>query len=671
MRASRGPQSFQPVFYLLEIKPPEKINTLYVSPGIESLLGCSPEDFKIEVLIERIDKRDRQNVAPLTQLVTEEKELERAYRLRNKEGDVVLLKEYIAVVERSDETFKVAGLLTVVNEREDIKDFILQNIPDLIVLIDRRGFVKFSAGSFKRVLGLSTKEVKGKLFMSRVHPSEREGLLRMINKVYQTPGQEAIYVFRVLDKSCNYSWMEGTIILPKAHESEGIKGAVMRMRKLPDQNDLEWAISKAVNYDPLTGLPNRYLFTENLAEYLNLLKRKGEMAAILVINIYRFREVNATFGMRIGDEILKKVASRLLKTLRTSDLVGRFMADEFCIALLGIKTLTGINVAVEKVKNVFREPFVVDGNQVFLDINIGVSTFPIDGEEVGELIRKAEAALAKSREGGPGTVSYFSESIEEEIRGITTIRNALGEALEKREIVPYYQPVFSLREGKLIGVEALARWESPDLGTLDPARFISVAEDTGLIVDIGYCILNQAVRDISTINGQGIKLSLGVNFSARQFNDDSLPYKVREILEAYRFPPERFIMEITESTAMREPEKTREILLRMRGMGLKLAIDDFGTGYSSMNYLMEFEVDKIKIDKSFVLNMKNNQKAERVVSTIINLTKSIGARSLAEGVENREIFEKLVKLGCDEGQGFYFAKPMSFDKLREYVSERL
>ena len=669
MRAKRGFISLRHAFYLLEVQLPDKVRTLYVSRDIEDILGCRAEDFRIEQIIERIHREDRKRVLTAAELVKEGTEVEQSYRLRGKDGKLVPVKEYLIVIEKSESRFKVFGLL-IIGQNLDC-EFILQNIPDLIAVVDQRGFLKFSGESFKRVLGLSPDQVKGKKFLKKIHPAEREGFKRIINKVFPAPGQETYYTFRILDSSGKYQWVEALIGLPRTFHGSGTQVVVLSMRKISDRCELNWETTRSVNYDPLTDLPNRYLFTENLSEYLNLLKRKGEMAAILVVNIYRFREVNASYGMKVGDQILKQVADRLIKSLRKSDLVGRFMADEFCIGLLGIKTITGINVAVEKVKNTFRHPFVVNGNQIHIDVNIGVSTFPLDGEDAGDLIRKAEAALAKSREIGPGSIAYFSQDIEEEIMELTNIRNALGRAIENREIVPYYQPVFALDEGKIIGVEALARWENPDLGTLDPSKFISVAEETGLITDIGYCILNQAVRDISTLTGTGVNLFLGVNFSARQFTDENLPGNVKEILEAYSFPSQLFIMEITESTAMKEPERTREILRRMREMGVKIAIDDFGTGYSSLNYLLEFEVDKIKIDKTFVLQMLEKEKASRVVSTIISLSKSLGASSLAEGVENERILKKLVEFGCDEGQGFYFAKPMSFDKLREYVSERV
>ncbi len=297
-----------------------------------------------------------------------------------------------------------------------------------------------------------------------------------------------------------------------------------------------------------------------------------------------------------------------------------------------------------------------------------MALFPKDDVRAEHLLRKAELALSRAKEIGIGAFAFYSEELEKETTEIAIIKSSLREAIKKNEIIPYYQPVFSLKDLKPVGVEALARWKHPELGLVSPMKFIPVAEETGLIVELGYCILNQAVRDISFLISEGfIDLFLGVNFSMKQFIEESLPYEIDRVLQAYGFPEENFLLEITESTAMKDPEKTKSILQKMREIGIKTAIDDFGTGYSSMNYLIEFDIDKLKIDKSFIMPMLENKKAESVVKTIIDLSNSVGATSLAEGIESEDILSKLRELGCHEGQGYFFAPPMDFGSLKDFL----
>ncbi len=473
--------------------------------------------------------------------------------------------------------------------------------------------------------------------------------------------------YRIRDRENRYHWVESSFFLPENWKELGLEGAIVSARDVTERVELQERLLRVTYYDTLTGLPNRLLFLEKLKETLDLARRRREMVGVAVLNIYRFREVNASYGIRVGDEVLKEIGRRLSRTLRSGDIISRFMADEFGIVLAGIKSISGLNRAVEKIKEAFREPVNVGGRDIYLEINMGISLFPKDGEVAEDLVRKAELALSSARRVGPGQISFFSEEVDREIAQMAVLKASLREAIKNNEIVPYYQPVFRLSDLKLVGVEALARWEHPEMGTLSPSQFIPVAEDTGLILDLGSCVLNQAVRDVSLLHSEGYPIFLGVNFSTKQFMDEELPSKIRDVLRSHNFKEDSFILEITESTAMSEPERTKEILYRLRELGVKVAIDDFGTGYSSMNYLLEFEVDKIKIDKDFVIPMLENERAERVVNTIVGLSKSLNAVSLAEGVENRDILNKLREVGCDEGQGYYFAPPMSFEELREFV----
>ncbi len=290
--------------------------------------------------------------------------------------------------------------------------------------------------------------------------------------------------------------------------------------------------------------------------------------------------------------MLKEIARRLTANLRGGDLVRRFIGDKFGVALVSIRDTSGLTRALEKVRSVFRKPFGLDGEGVYVEANVGVALFPKDGEDPADLVRKAKLALSKAREAGIGSVAFFSEESEREITEVVLLKTSLRGALNRGEIVPYYQPVFRLSDLKLVGVEALARWRHPKLGTVSPTKFIPITEDAGLILELGQRILDRSTMELSSLLSEGYDLSLGVNFSMKQFLDERLSDRIEEALQTYRFPEDRFILEITESTAMKDPERTKKILTRIKQLGIKIAIDDFGTGYSSMNYLLEFDVDK-------------------------------------------------------------------------------
>jgi EAL domain-containing protein (putative c-di-GMP-specific phosphodiesterase class I) len=269
---------------------------------------------------------------------------------------------------------------------------------------------------------------------------------------------------------------------------------------------------------------------------------------------------------------------------------------------------------------------------------------------------------------GEGGIAFFSEEIEKEITNIAFIKGSIKVALERGEIFNFYQPIINLRDERVVGIEALVRWKHPQMGLIPPSHFIPVAEESGLILDIGRFVLERAVADLKALDDSGLgNLNLAVNFSAKQFLSEGLVENISRELEKNSLSPDRFTLEITESLAMKEPKTTKRILKELKELGIKVAIDDFGTGYSSMNYLIEFDVDKIKIDRSFVALMLENEKALGVVKTIVELSHSFGALALAEGIEREEQLHRLKLMGCDEGQGYLFSPPMDFNRLAEFL----
>ena len=652
---------------------------IYANPAALELTGYSLEEFQNMHVWDVVHPKHREEVREVVRRRVNCDRVPILYTdlvVITKDGRERVARLFADTVRFRGRCYGLAVGIDITHEREleeelrrekERYELILSNLTDLVLVVDEEGEPRYVSPALERMLGFRPEELSRERFFELVHPEDREKLISVHGEVFRNPGRIFTLQHRVRDREGRYRWVESRVFLPENWRELGLEGAIVSERDITDRIELQERLLRVTYYDTLTGLPNRLLFLEKLRETLDLARRRREMVGVAVLNVHRFREVNASYGIKVGDEVLREIGRRLSRTLRGGDIVSRFMADEFGLGLTGIRNLSGLNRAVEKVREAFREPIEVDGKEIYLEVNLGVSLFPRDGEGAEDLVRKAELALSDAREAGPGSVAFFSEEVEREITQMAILKASLREAIRNNEIVPYYQPVFRLSDLRLVGVEALARWEHPQMGTIPPSRFIPIAEDTGLILELGQSMLNQAVRDLSLLHSEGYLISLGVNFSMRQFMDEELPTRIEEVLRSHNFREESFILEITESTAMREPERTKEILGRMRELGVKVAIDDFGTGYSSMNYLLEFEVDKIKIDKSFIIPVLENERAERVVSTIVKLSSSLNALSLAEGVENEDILRKLREVGCDEGQGYYFAPPMKFEQLREFV----
>ena len=580
----------------------------------------------------------------------------------------VKLKDGYAGLAVGIDVTKELELERKLTEEKKKLELILTHSHDVVAIIDPEGYIRYKSPSSVKILGWEPEEVVGRHFSEFIHPEDLKSVEALKNLVFSNPGVLRTGEFRVKSKGGDYRWIEASVFLPENWREIGLEGAVVSERDITDRKRIEESIVRMTYYDLLTGLPNRILFIEKLKETLSLAGRRGEIVGIVLLDISRFGEINTLYGTEAGDSLIRKVGERIRTRLRSGDLVSRFFADKFGIALVGIRDMRGLSRAIEKVRSVFQEPFSINGGEVRINACMGVALFPRDGEDPEDLIRKAEIALSRAREKGPGDIDYFSADVEEDLRHIAVIREGLKEAVRQDQIKVLYQPILSLRDRRVIGMEALVRWDHPDLGLLTPDRFIQIAEDTGYIVDLGYCILGKAIRDLSLLRSEGFEdLFVAVNFSMRQFLEEDLTRNIRDLLNAYRVPPQCFVVEITESTAMKDPERTKVILEAMRREGIVIAIDDFGTGYSSMNYLIEFEVDKLKIDRSFTSAVTHSDRARAVVKAIVDLSHSVGAVSLAEGIEKEDHFMTLLDLGCDEGQGYYFSPPLEFDRLRDFI----
>jgi diguanylate cyclase (GGDEF)-like protein len=410
-------------------------------------------------------------------------------------------------------------------------------------------------------------------------------------------------------------------------------------------------------HDALTGLPNRVLFRDRTQQAIHAGLRSGTGCTVMLMDLNHFKEINDTLGHHQGDRLLQEVAARLRATVRASDTVARLGGDEFGILLHGTTAPEGATTVAETVLKRLREPFVVDATTLQIGGSIGLAWCPEHGADVETLIQRADIAMyaAKSMSSG---YAVFERSQDHHSPRRLELAAALPEAIDRGELRLAYQPKADLRTGRIVGVEALARWEHPELGVVQPSEFVPIAEQTGLIIALTTAVLESALERVASWRSLGHDLSIAVNLSARSFLDARLADEIPELLAAHDLPSDCLELEITESMLMHDPSRAQVTLERLAGVGVGLSVDDFGTGYSSLAHLKRLPVDTIKIDKSFVLDMAVDEADEAIVRSTIELAHNLGLRVVAEGVESAETWMRLGALGCDLAQGFHLSRPL-------------
>jgi diguanylate cyclase (GGDEF)-like protein/PAS domain S-box-containing protein len=427
--------------------------------------------------------------------------------------------------------------------------------------------------------------------------------------------------------------------------------------------------NQLVYYDALTNLPNRELFVDRLDQAVQQVLRKKEIGAVLALDLDHLKRINDTLGHPIGDQLIKAVSTRLLKTFYDSDTVTRMGGGTFIVLLSRIAKAESATNAANKLLTAFKLPFHINEHELFTSCSVGIALFPNDGETSDILIKNAEAAMHIAKDRGKDRYQLFSSSIANNSFERLVLENSLRRALERNEFRLHYQPQLDLRTGRTTGVEALIRWQHPDLGFIPPAEFIPIAEETGLIHPIGEWVLRTACRQKKLWDQQGLKpLRVSVNLSARQFHQGNLVEMISDIIKKSDIDPKELDLELTESTIMTFLDETTATLRKLKDIGTHIAIDDFGTGYSSLMYLKTFPIDTLKIDKSFVKDITTNSDDRAITQAIISMGHSLKLEILAEGVETKEQFDFLRSHECDIIQGFLFSKPIPADDIPPFLT---
>ncbi len=407
-------------------------------------------------------------------------------------------------------------------------------------------------------------------------------------------------------------------------------------------------------HDPLTALPNRELFAERLEQAVATVSRRGDVAAVLCVDLDRFKDVNDTLGHAAGDLLVKGCAERLQACVREIDTVARIGGDEFAIVQVSIEQPEGAQRLCRRVIETLAAPFDLDGHEVVITASVGVALIPMDGSIPGRLLQNADIALYRAKEEGRNTFRFFEAGMDARLQARKALERDLRLALARNELELYYQPKVDLGHDLLSGVEALVRWHHPERGLVPPGEFIGVAEETGLILMLGEWVLRHACVQATAWP----ELQMSVNISPVQFKQPNLIDAVRRAIADSHIEPERLELEVTEGVLLQNTEAAMTTLRQLKDLGVRIAMDDFGTGYSSLSYLQKFPFDKIKIDRSFVSALETRTDADAIVRAVVGLGHSLGIQTCAEGVETAEQLAFLKREGCDEVQGYYFGKPM-------------
>jgi diguanylate cyclase (GGDEF)-like protein len=425
-------------------------------------------------------------------------------------------------------------------------------------------------------------------------------------------------------------------------------------------------LKRMAYYDTLTGLPNRALLKERIKSAIAFAKRNGTKVAILFIDLDYFKTVNDTLGHEIGDRILVQVAYRISSVFRETDTVARFGGDEFVAVIPDVKRVEDVLAVAERILSLFDTPFAVNGDDIYLSASIGVALYPDNGETPTELIKNADMAMYKAKEEGKRNIAFFTKEMDDRANEILILKNRLHKALERGEFTLYYQPIYRISDMELVGFEALLRWNDPERGIVPPSSFITLIEELGIIKEVGRWVMEESFKR-SKDWGERFGIYISVNVSPKQFLDRKFVSKVLETVESTKADASKIVLEITETSLMKNPEESVRILKKLKAKGLRIAVDDFGTGYSSLSYLKKLPIDIIKIDMTFTKGMMNNPIDRSIVKAVIDLAKSLGLDSLAEGVETRHQVSVLKELGCKLAQGYLFSKPVSEEEAEALI----
>ncbi|MDR3436163.1 EAL domain-containing protein [Telmatospirillum sp.] len=556
----------------------------------------------------------------------------------------------------------------MLRDSEERLRLLAENATDTISRFNLDGVYLDVSSSAFRLLGYHENELLGRSVYEFFHPTDIPTLKGMRDTLVNNPKSQ-ILPHRYRHKDGLYIWIESNIQAVRDASGQVVEFVAVS-RDITERKQADARIEFLAHHDPLTNLPNRLLGKDRLELAVARAERSGTKAALLFLDLDQFKKVNDSLGHSVGDALLQAVSTRLQGCLRESDTLSRQGGDEFLILIEELHDVEAASRVAEALLDGLSSPFTLDDQELYISGSIGIAVYPDDGSDFDTLLKKADTAMYHAKDVGRNAFRFFTDQMNVDTTEYLNLRNGLRRALERQEFVLHYQPQVSLRNGDIVGVEALIRWQHPDLGLIPPGRFIPVAEDSGLIVPVGAWVLKEACQQAAAWHKMGFEgLVVAVNLSAAQFKRGDLLSNISSALAESALDPECLELELTESILISDTNKVLSMVDRLKQLGVKLSIDDFGTGYSSLAYLKRFHVDKLKIDQSFVRDITSDANDAAIVYAIVQMARSLGLATIAEGVENEQALAALRDQGCDEAQGFFFARPMPAAELEEFLRQ--
>lgn len=528
---------------------------------------------------------------------------------------------------------------------------------------------------FQKLFGYESDEIGSGLdsWITRLHPDDSERVVHDIHRHIESRMTNWIDEYRFLRRDGSYASVidRGYVVYDEAKTPIRMLGSMM---DVTDRKSLEDQLTHQALHDPLTKIANRALFKDRVDHALTKLIRSNSSLAVLFLDLDNFKAINDSLGHAAGDKLLVSVAERLQDCLRNADTAARLGGDEFAVLVESMYRKDEAVMIAERILAVFRQPFMIGGKEIHVGTSVGIAINTSDSiQSSEELLRNADLAMYTAKSQGKGKYIVFEATMHEALMERIELEEELRRGIEERQFVIHYQPILDLSSSKMVGMEALVRWNHPRLGLLAPMKFIPMAEETNLIVPLGEWILGEACRQVQSWRDEykgELEVAVTVNISIRQFLQTELVDLVSRALKNSGLPPASLILEITESFMMQDTEATIAKLHELKKLGVRLAIDDFGTGYSSLSYLQRFPIDILKIDKSFVDKLGQGSEGNAVARAIIMMGDSLNLKTIAEGIEHPEQIDELQLLGCQSGQGFHFAKPLTVGDMDEFLLGR-
>jgi diguanylate cyclase (GGDEF)-like protein/PAS domain S-box-containing protein len=543
---------------------------------------------------------------------------------------------------------------------------LLESSPDGLVIADAQGVIALVNHNAELMFGYGADELLGQPI--RVLLASRFAHFSLAAEAdasgaAATPGHRDLWAIT----KDGLEFPVGISVSPIDTDQGGLIAAAIR--DMTERHASARHIEFLAHHDALTGLPNRAVMESRFEQAVADAARSGTHVALMFLDLDSFKTINDSLGHPVGDALLKEVALRLGHFARASDIVSRQGGDEFLIVFTGLACGADVALAADRLVNDFKAPFRVDGHEIATSFSVGIALYPQDGADFPTLLKKADIAMYQAKAAGRDTYRLFGDHMDVEALGRHRIRNALHHALERCEFKLHFQPQTDLANGHVIGAEALLRWTHPELGSVGPAEFIPIAEESGLIVPIGEWVLNEACRQAVGWQVAGRPpVSVAVNISAVQFARGDLEDTVRRALVASGLAPQLLELELTESILIRNVDSVLATVTRLKRLGVTLSIDDFGTGYSSLTYLKRFAVDKLKIDQSFIRDLVSDPESAAIVRAIVQMAQSLNLKTVAEGIEDDGVLAHLRAIECDQGQGYGIARPMPGQALLEFLA---